>query len=81
MSLCGTSDPAAPRLLSLLQVSAVEAFAQHGDPAVHACMLRVLQHICRPLLHMVHGWVFDGRLQDAGGDFFVSKDLDAATGQ
>ena len=62
-------------------MSAVEAFAQHGDPAVHACMLRVLQHICRPLLHMVHGWVFDGRLQDAGGDFFVSKDLDAATGQ
>eukprot|EP00891_Asterochloris_glomerata_P003662 jgi/Astpho2/3662/e_gw1.00059.4.1_t len=61
-------------------VSAVEAFAQHGDPAVHACMLRVLQHICRPLLHMVHGWIFDGRLQDAGGDFFVSKDLDAATG-
>ena len=64
-----------------LQVSAVEAFAQHGDPAVHACMLRVLQHICSPLLRMVHGWVFDGRLQDAGGDFFVLKDLDAATGQ
>ncbi|KAK9807536.1 hypothetical protein WJX72_001944 [[Myrmecia] bisecta] len=62
-------------------VRAIDSLAQHGDPFVRACVTRVLHHVCAPLLDMIRKWLFDGRLENAPGEFFISAHpSDSGTG-
>ena len=54
-------------------INAVDALAQHGDSLVQHFISRTLQQMCQPLFQMAREWVFDGRLNNAGSEFFVSS--------
>ena len=54
-------------------INAVDALAQHGDSLVQHFISRTLQQMCQPLFQMAREWVFDGRLNNAGTEFFVSS--------
>lgn len=54
-------------------INAVDALAQHGDSLVQHFVSRTLQQMCQPLFQMAREWVFDGRLNNAGAEFFVSS--------
>ena len=54
-------------------INAVDGLAQHGDSLVQHFVSRTLQQMCQPLFQMAREWVFDGRLNNAGAEFFVSS--------
>ncbi|KAL3160087.1 hypothetical protein ABBQ32_010867 [Trebouxia sp. C0010 RCD-2024] len=54
-------------------VNAVYALAQHGDALVQHFVSRVMEQMCQPLFQMVTEWVFNGRLSNAGNEFFVTS--------
>ncbi len=54
-------------------INAVDALAQHGDSLVQRFVSRTLQQMCQPLFQMAREWVFDGRLNNAGSEFFISS--------
>ena len=54
-------------------INAVDALAQHGDALVQQFISRTLQQMCQPLFQMAREWVFDGRLNNAGTEFFVGS--------
>lgn len=53
-------------------INAVHALAQHGDTLVQHFVSRTLQQMCQPLFQMTREWVFDGRLDSAGSEFFIT---------
>ena len=53
-------------------INAVHALAQHGDTLVQHFVSRTLQQMCQPLFQMIREWVFDGKLDSAGSEFFVN---------
>ena len=54
-------------------INAVTALAQHGDALVQHFVSRVLEQMCQPLFEMAREWVFDGRLNNAGSEFFITS--------
>lgn len=54
-------------------INAVSALAQHGDALVQHFVSRVLEQMCQPLFEMAREWVFHGRLNNAGSEFFISS--------
>ena len=54
-------------------INAVDALAQHGDSLVQHFVSRTLQQMCQPLFQMAREWVFDGRLTNAGSEFFITN--------
>jgi gamma-tubulin complex component 3 len=68
--LAGIADAAA-HLEGGALINAVDALAQHGDSLVQQFISRTLQQMCQPLFQMAREWVFDGRLNNAGTEFFV----------
>ncbi|KAK9833447.1 hypothetical protein WJX81_006327 [Elliptochloris bilobata] len=61
-------------------VAATDAAAQHGQPAVRSTVERCLLHAGAPLLEMVRRWLFEGRLANAPGDFFITASPDPCKG-
>ena len=70
--LAGIADAVA-RLEGGALINAVDALAQHGDSLVQQFISRTLQQMCQPLFQMAREWVFDGRLNNAGSEFFVGS--------
>ena len=54
-------------------INAVDALAQHGDVLVQHFVSRALEQMCQPLFEMARDWVFNGRLSNAGHEFFISS--------
>lgn len=69
--LAGIADAAA-HLEGGALINAVDSLAQHGDPLVQHFVTRTLQQMRLPLFHMAREWVFDGRLSNAGSEFFIT---------
>ena len=53
-------------------INAVHALTQHGDTLVQHFASRTLQQMCQPLFQMIREWVFDGKLDSAGSEFFIN---------
>ena len=70
--LAGIADAVA-QLEGGALINAVGALAQHGDSLVQQFISRTLQQMCQPLFQMAREWVFDGRLNNAGTEFFVGS--------
>ena len=54
-------------------VSALVAYAQHGDPYLRTVVERMLQTVSAPVLNMVSAWVSDGQLLPDAEEFFIQK--------
>ena len=70
--LAGIADAAA-HLEGGALINAVDSLAQHGDPLVQHFVSRTLQQMRQPLFQMAREWVFDGRLNSAGSEFFITS--------
>jgi len=46
-------------------LSAIHQFARHGDPYVQTLMKHILSTVAKPIFAMLHGWVYEGVLNDA----------------
>nr|CCA14880.1 gammatubulin complex component putative [Albugo laibachii Nc14] len=55
-------------------VSGIHSHVFHGDPAMSSYIEKVMKRISRPIFRMIRRWVFEGELEDAHHEFFVSSD-------
>lgn len=58
--------------------TAVQRYAQHGDPFVRGLLVGVLTATCSPIYDMLERWMLEGRLEDPHGEFFIVKDPEGA---
>lgn len=42
----------------------IAKFCRHGDAAVASIMKRILRRTLNPLYNVLHGWIYDGQLND-----------------
>ena len=54
-------------------ISALVAYAQHGDPYLRTVLNRMLQGVSAPVLNMIKAWVSDGQLLPDAEEFFVQR--------
>ena len=54
-------------------ISALVAYAQHGDPYLRTSLDRMLQTVAAPVLAMISAWIGDGQLLPPADEFFIQK--------
>lgn len=52
-------------------VSAIHAYANHGDPFIQQFTDTLLEQVSKPFFHMLQRWIYEGELQDPYDEFFV----------
>ena len=52
-------------------LSALVAYAQHGDPYLRTSLDRMMQIVAAPVLTMISAWISDGELLPPTDEFFI----------
>lgn len=48
---------------------------QHGNPVVHEMYLNIITTTSRPFMLQIDNWIYEGKLYDPNGEFFISADI------
>ena len=47
----------------------------HGNPVIHEMYSNIMTATSRPFMLQMDNWIYEGKLYDPNGEFFISADL------